>query len=376
MNEREGACDSFLELTFLKTYRGLSEGPRFLIRFFVVLSGVFIFLQNMPADLGNTLRSLVSIGTVGLAHVFGFSAFIESGNIISVEGFRILIILECVAANYILIFAGAVITYPSSLKKKFYGLSIGTTLIIFLNLLRLVFLGWIGGHYPAYLNLAHSFLWEGSFLFFVTAMWVCWIRAGENAIVTTSGDANHKEKSGDSVWDSNVLSDNIWRRAVFGILLVAVILSTYSFVSWFYLKTLAGFSGFLLNIGGFEEGIIRVKGQALNILFVEKNMNWDLKIASIFDLYLFGALMICFSKARPVWKLAICFIAGLIIIMMLHTGAILATYMDLKDGVLNQSITTTLDIIIPICPFLVWLSLNISNIINRKNQFKSVMEVK
>lgn len=369
MNERERACDSFLELTFLKTtYRGLSEGARFLIRFFVVLLGFFIFLQNMPADLGNTLRSLVSIGAVSLAHVFGFSASIEPGNIISVEGFKLSVILECVAANYILIFTGAVITYPSSLKKKFYGLSIGITLIIFLNLLRLVFLGWTGAHYPDYFNLAHIFMWEGGFLFFVIAMWVFWIRAGQNDIVTTSEDANHKKQSGGSAWYSNALSDNIWRKAVFGILLVAVILSTYSFVSWLYMNVLAGFSGFLLNIGGFEEGIIRAKGKALNILFAEKNMNWDLKIASIFDLCLFGVLMICFSKARPVWKLAICFIAGLIIIMMLHTGAVLATYMDMKDGALSPSITTTWDIIIPICPFLVWLSLNISSIINRKNQ--------
>lgn len=130
----------------------------------------------MPDSLDSSLMKATANGAVALARLLGLDAMMEaSGIIIVIEGKRLSIVSECTALVYIIIFAAAILSYPATLKRKSFGLLIGISTIVLINLLRIILLGWVGGHYPAYFNLLHYYIWEGGFLLFVLLIWMSWV---------------------------------------------------------------------------------------------------------------------------------------------------------------------------------------------------------
>jgi exosortase/archaeosortase family protein len=314
----------------------LNDGLGFLVRFVLVLAGGFVILHLLPGGAKYTLRGLISLGSTSLAKGLGFSAFTLPGNIISIEGFSLSVIFECTAAVYIVIFTAAVIAYPASLRWRLYGLFTGLTLIMFLNLSRIVFLGWFGAHYPAHFNFVHQFVWEGGFLFIVIAIWVLWLYGGMAESLSSVGrrvNSPEGTEKHDRLRNRPDITINIRHRVAFMVFFIAIIFTTFNFFAETYMSVLATVSGWLMYVSGFGDGIIQSKGKGLNIMFPARNMGWDLMIASVFDSFLFIALVICFSKARSLARPAIYLAAGVAIIMAIHIGAVTATYMDLRDGV-------------------------------------------
>lgn len=353
----------------------LNGGFGFLVRFVLVLAGGFAIVHLLPGGAKYALRGLISLGSTSLAKGLGLSAFILPGNIISIDGFSLSIIFECTAASYIVIFTAAVIAYPASTKWRLYGLFTGLTLITLLNLSRVVFLGWFGAHYPAHFNFVHQFVWEGGFLFVVIALWVLWLYGGVAECLSSVGRRLNSPEWPEGHDEHRSRPDrfavNIHHRVACMVFFMAIIFTTFNFFAETYMSVLAKVSGSLMYVAGFGDGIIQSKGKALNIVFPARNMGWDLMIASVFDSFLFIALVICFSKARPLARPAIYLAAGVVIIMTIHIGVVTATYMDLMDGVYDWSGLRVLESIMPILPFFIWIFLNVSDLVGKDRSFRT-----
>ena len=82
---------------------------------------------------------------------------------------------ECTAVNAVFLFISFILAYTSSLKSKALGLVSGIPLIIAVNIIRLVALGWVTEYWPAHAHFFHDFVWETIFLFFIVALWFVWI---------------------------------------------------------------------------------------------------------------------------------------------------------------------------------------------------------
>lgn len=82
---------------------------------------------------------------------------------------------ECTAVNAVFLFVSFVCAYSSALKSKALGLVSGIPLILAVNILRLVVLGWITEYWPRHAHFFHDFVWETVFIFFIILLWLAWI---------------------------------------------------------------------------------------------------------------------------------------------------------------------------------------------------------
>jgi archaeosortase B (VPXXXP-CTERM-specific) len=82
---------------------------------------------------------------------------------------------ECTAVNAVFLFISFILAYSSTFRSKAVGLIIGIPLIMVVNILRLVVLGWVTEYWPKYSHLFHDYVWETIFLFFIVTLWFIWI---------------------------------------------------------------------------------------------------------------------------------------------------------------------------------------------------------
>jgi len=157
---------------------------RFPLILLVLLIAFSAVLYLLPSDLIYALRESTSLSALFIANLVGLNAFHEYGTVISIAGKRLDIVLDCTALNYCVIFTAALLAWPAGFRKKIWGLSIGLVLIMMLNLSRIVFLGWLGGTYPAWFEIFHSYLWEGGFLVVVLLLWISWVRMDEGSFLS------------------------------------------------------------------------------------------------------------------------------------------------------------------------------------------------
>ena len=82
---------------------------------------------------------------------------------------------ECTAVNAVFLFISFILAYTSTFKSKAVGLASGIPLIIAVNIVRLVALGWVTEYWPNQAHLFHDYIWEVLFMFFIVALWFTWI---------------------------------------------------------------------------------------------------------------------------------------------------------------------------------------------------------
>jgi len=97
-----------------------------------------------------------------------------SGEVVSSKIFSAEIIAECTAIFPIMIFLAAVIAYPCTWKKKLLGMALGVPAILFINLIRLVSLFYIGYWFPNWFETAHLLVWQSLIIFFAVLLWLVW----------------------------------------------------------------------------------------------------------------------------------------------------------------------------------------------------------
>jgi len=82
---------------------------------------------------------------------------------------------ECTAVNAVFLFIAFILAYSSKFKSKAIGLIAGIPLILIVNIVRLVVLGWVTEYWPKHAHLFHDYVWETIFLFFIILLWFVWI---------------------------------------------------------------------------------------------------------------------------------------------------------------------------------------------------------
>jgi len=93
---------------------------------------------------------------------------------------------ECTAVNAVFLFISFLLAYSSSLRSKALGLVSGIPLIIAVNIVRLVALGWVTEYWPNQAHLFHDYIWEVLFMFFIVALWFTWINLVVNREKTSA----------------------------------------------------------------------------------------------------------------------------------------------------------------------------------------------
>ncbi len=149
-----------------------------LSRMAIIVASLGIALVAYFGLFGTPLVDAVSRWTAGsTAHVLNlFGASVStSGTVVGSSTFAYQIVAECTAIGPVILFAGAVIAYPATLKSKLMGIAIGLVLLTGLNLVRLVSLFYIGAVFPEYLPMAHFLVWQAAIIISAIVMWLFWV---------------------------------------------------------------------------------------------------------------------------------------------------------------------------------------------------------
>lgn len=97
-----------------------------------------------------------------------------SGTVLSVEGFTARVDDVCTGIFVAAIYVSAVLAYPSRVKEKLKGFCLGVSAILFLNLIRVVSLMFIGRHFPSFFETAHLLVWQSLIIFATLLVWLYW----------------------------------------------------------------------------------------------------------------------------------------------------------------------------------------------------------
>jgi archaeosortase B (VPXXXP-CTERM-specific) len=133
--------------------------PKFSVRYAEVVD----FLAELTAQLSSLFLELVS-DTVKLR-----------GKIVIYGNFAVEIIEECTGLYEMLIYAAAVLAFPTTLVKKGIGVAMGLPILYAINVGRIIFLIWVGRHHPQIFDFMHLYFWQATLILMITSVWLLWI---------------------------------------------------------------------------------------------------------------------------------------------------------------------------------------------------------
>ncbi|NJD67283.1 MAG: hypothetical protein C3F12_05605 [Candidatus Methylomirabilota bacterium] len=119
-------------------------------------------LATAFASIGGLILNLLSVEATA------------TGTVLQVEGFTARIDDVCTGLFVVAIYLSAVLAYPSRAKEKLKGLLFGASAILFLNLIRVVSLMYIGRYFPSFFETAHLLIWQSVIIFCALLIWLYW----------------------------------------------------------------------------------------------------------------------------------------------------------------------------------------------------------
>lgn len=133
---------------------------------------LLILLAGNETAMGGIQRGLASI-TSGILNLFGHRTVVM-GSTVSSDLFGITVVTACTGLFATGLFLIAVIAFPTGWRAKLVGAGLGVAGILFLNIVRLVSLYYIGVHLPGFLDPAHQLIWQSVLIVFAVALWLLW----------------------------------------------------------------------------------------------------------------------------------------------------------------------------------------------------------
>jgi archaeosortase B (VPXXXP-CTERM-specific) len=148
---------------------------RFVVVFAAVAVGLFALYQWSESsgrfrvvNVGNAAACAAVLRGCGIASA-------HQGTHVRVGDAGMDIISECSAIYVLILFAAAVLAFPTTWRARLRGLGLGIPLLLAVNIVRLVTLGLVLRHRPGWLPLFHEYLWQIVFVLVVAALYLVWI---------------------------------------------------------------------------------------------------------------------------------------------------------------------------------------------------------
>ncbi len=165
--------------------KGESAARRLVFRFAMRFLGlVLLFSTLVRLDIsvfdGATISAVNRQGARLVASVMsivlGASVTIE-GDTISYDSTLFTVRTDCTGVDFVGLFIAGMLAFPSPWRDKVRGLLIGVPVLTLLNLIRMVTLIYVGGHWPEALHYGHIYVWPVVVLAAALGLWLHWAGA-------------------------------------------------------------------------------------------------------------------------------------------------------------------------------------------------------
>ena len=149
--------------------------PIVVLIYLMVIGSVF---NASLESLGETLQTIEEL-TAQSVHVF-VKAFTDlttqHGSFVTLDGFAVSIIIECVGLLEMLIYSACVLAFPAPIRTRAYGVVLGCLAIYAFNVLRIVTLLIVGRHFEDYFDFFHIYFWQATLIAMIVSVLYGWIR--------------------------------------------------------------------------------------------------------------------------------------------------------------------------------------------------------
>ncbi|MCP4906329.1 MAG: hypothetical protein GY910_15235 [bacterium] len=98
------------------------------------------------------------------------------GNLVTLDGFAVSIIIECVGLLEMLIYSACVFAFPAPIRARLIGVVLGCAAIFVFNLLRIVTLLVVGRHWSMYFDFFHIYFWQATLIAMIVSVLYGWIK--------------------------------------------------------------------------------------------------------------------------------------------------------------------------------------------------------
>jgi exosortase H (IPTLxxWG-CTERM-specific) len=159
--------------------RGVWANPayRFVLLFLPYLALVSILYPLMVEHYFAIVQAFIE-GTASLEYWI-FSWFSDDvkleDKLIFFNGFAVKIIDECTGIYEMLIFAAAVLAFPTGWREKGIGILLGCPLIYLFNVVRIAMLIVVGRYWHDAFDFMHLYFWQGTMIIWIVSIWLLWI---------------------------------------------------------------------------------------------------------------------------------------------------------------------------------------------------------
>ena len=151
-----------------------------LLKFVVSFAALFVAFEicymneYLYKHVFHHINTLFAHMTASSLNMIGIQAK-NTSETISDPSFSMSVKQGCDSIEALGIFVFGVIAFPSKLSVKLYGLLIGSSIILTLNLVRLVHLFWVGLNQRELFDLFHLEIWQAFFIILSIVLWVLWV---------------------------------------------------------------------------------------------------------------------------------------------------------------------------------------------------------
>ena len=154
----------------------VTRGPgRFVLFFFIYLAvgSILIGLWPVKDYLVQPWTRVNVILSAALCQMIGIDV-VSAGTNLRVPGMTLNVLDGCNGVFALLIFASAVLAFPSKLSHRAIGVSLGAALLLGANLARLVNLVYVARYYPDSLEFFHVFIWQTLIIVIAFLLFLGW----------------------------------------------------------------------------------------------------------------------------------------------------------------------------------------------------------
>ncbi len=96
--------------------------------------------------------------------------------IVTLDGFAVSIIIECVGLLEMVIYSACVLAFPAPIRAKLWGIPLGCAAIFTFNVIRIVTLLIVGRYWPDYFDFFHIYFWQATLIAMIVGVLYGWIK--------------------------------------------------------------------------------------------------------------------------------------------------------------------------------------------------------
>ncbi|ADE37022.1 archaeosortase B [Methanohalophilus mahii] len=123
------------------------------------------FLRNLTAEVFSFSMSLLGVTNSVDENILHFTNGITAMKVVD----------ECTGIYEVLVYSGCVMAYSTTYQKKLMGIAFGVPVILGINMVRLVCLGFVGLWFPEIFDYVHYYLWQVTLILIIVLVVLIWI---------------------------------------------------------------------------------------------------------------------------------------------------------------------------------------------------------